>query len=225
MREKIVLSLGGSIAVPDKVDTEYLKKFRQVVSEFIDKYQFYIIVGGGALARQYQAAARELGVDSPEILDLIGIRATRLNAEVVKAGFADMAENQLINTEEEILPHDKSVIIGAGTLPGWSTDYVAVTLAEKLGVKTMLNLTNMDYVFDKNPKEFTDAVPLPKITWPEMWNIIGTEWTPGANIPFDQPATARAEKNGMTVIMMNGKNIENLRKFLSGEYFIGSTIK
>jgi uridylate kinase len=225
MREKIVLSLGGSIAVPDGIDTEYLKAFREVVREFIDKYQFYIIVGGGALARQYQAAGRDLGVESVEILDLIGIRATRLNAEMVKAGFGDLAEEKLINAEEEIPEYEKPVIFGGGTLPGWSTDYVAVTLAEKLGAKTMVNLTNMDYVFNKNPKEFPDAVPMPKLTWPEMWQIVGTEWRPGANIPFDQRATEKAEKNEMTVIMMNGKNIDNLRKFLKGETFVGSTIK
>lgn len=225
MREKIVLSLGGSIAVPDKADTRYLKKFRDVVSEFLDKYQFYIIVGGGALARQYQATARELGVSDIETLDFVGIQATKLNAELVRASFGEMAEPRIINADEALPETEKSVILGGGISPGWSTDYVAVLLAEKLGLKTMVNLTNMDYVFNKNPKEFPDAVAMPKLTWTDMWKIVGTEWTPGANIPFDQRATEKAEKTGMTVIMLNGKNIENLRKFLAGEDFVGSIIK
>jgi len=224
MREKIVLSLGGSITVPDKVDIEYLKDFRELVKEFIDRYQFFIIVGGGALARQYQNAAKELGVDSEEFLDEIGIRATRLNAEVVRASFGDMAEADLINSEMDFGELEKSVVVGAGTHPGWSTDFVSVELAEKLGVKKIINLANLDYIFDKNPTEFLDAKALPKITWPEMWNIIGTEWIPGADIPFDQRATEKAEGNEMTVVLLNGKNIENLRNFLSGNDFTGSVI-
>jgi uridylate kinase len=54
--------------------------------------------------------------------------------------------------------------------------------------------------------------------------MVGDEWTPGKNVPFDPIASRHAEKIGLKVICAAGKNLENLKKILCGEDFTGTTI-
>ena len=86
----IVLSLGGSVIVPEEVDVPFVSMFKRVVLG-LEHMRFVIICGGGRICRKYQNAAREMGVASKRDLDWIGIRATRLNAELIRAGFGSEA--------------------------------------------------------------------------------------------------------------------------------------
>ena len=54
--------------------------------------------------------------------------------------------------------------------------------------------------------------------------MVGNEWNPGLNAPFDPIASRLAEENGMTVIAADGRNIENTRAILSDEPFEGTII-
>ena len=54
--------------------------------------------------------------------------------------------------------------------------------------------------------------------------MVGDEWVPGKNVPFDPVASRHAEKTGLKVICAGGKNIPNLKKILCGEDFIGTVI-
>ena len=84
-----VLSVGGSIVVPEKPDTEFLTAFIKMIKEWLaedSSRKLILVVGGGAPARVYQNAYAEVsskvGVDSAnDAADWIGIMATRLNAQ------------------------------------------------------------------------------------------------------------------------------------------------
>ena len=56
-----VLSLGGSLIVPNGgIDVDFLTQFHDFIRDQVSskKRRFFITVGGGAITRHYQAAAR-----------------------------------------------------------------------------------------------------------------------------------------------------------------------
>jgi len=223
----IVLSLGGSIIVPEKIDTVFLKKFRNFILRNVKRgRRFVIICGGGRTARNYIAAASEIKKVSAVDLDWIGIYATRLNAALIKSilknvAFDDIPEDPTMKVKEA---NDAKVIIAAGWKPGKSTDYDAVLLARTYGATIVVNLTDVDYVYDKNPKKHPDARPIKEMSWDYFRKIIGDKWTPGLSAPFDPVAAKLAEKLKLTVFILNGRNLENLDKCLEGKPFIGTII-
>lgn len=222
----IVLSLGGSLIVPDTVDTDFLRDFKALILEHIAQgFRFVIICGGGKTARIYQAAARETTTLTKEDIDWIGIHTTRLNAQLMRAIFDQEAYPQIICNPYEDIQWKESILVAAGWRPGCSTDSDAVLLAQNLQAKSLINLSNIDYVYDKDPKIHADAKRVESISWAEFRKLLPTEWSPGLNSPFDPVASQQAEKNGLEVVVMNGKNLANLKKYLQGEKFEGTQIQ
>lgn len=223
--QKIVISLGGSILVPDEIDVKFAGAFRDLIkSEVALGKQFVIIVGGGKICRRYQASAKELGILSGEELDWVGIHVTKLNANFLRIILGDLAFGEIVDDPEAISPSDFPVIVGAGYKPGSSTDFDAVQIAKTVGAKKIINLSNIDYAYDKDPRKFPDAKKIEKSNWREFRKILPTEWGPGVNSPFDPVAARRAEELGIEVAIMNGANLDNLRSYLDGESFQGTVI-
>lgn len=221
-----VLSLGGSLIVPDEVDSGFLKKFINLISERVKKGDRFIIVcGGGGVNRKYNNAAKKIKQLSNEELDWIGIHATRYNANFLRILFGELAYKDIVTNPYKKIETDKPVIIGSGYEPGWSSDYDAVYLAKTHGIKNMANLSNIDYAYDKDPKEFSDAKKIKAISWADFRLIVGDKWEPRMNKPFDPIASREAQKLGLEVVILNGKKLANLEKYLNGEKFNGTIIK
>ena len=222
----IIISLGGSIVAPDKIDINFLKNFKKLILRQVKLgKKFVIIVGGGKVCRNYQNAAQKVCKLSTEQLDWIGIHATHLNASLVREIFGDKANKEIVIDLENLPKFKKPIIVGAGTKPGWSTDYDAVFLAKKYKAKIVANLSNIDYVYDKDPKKFKDAKSLKNIFWQDFLKIIGKEWKAGMNAPFDPIASRLAKKIGLKAVFLKGTNLKNFENFLKGEKFKGTIIK
>ena len=224
-----VISLGGSIVAPAGVDTEFLRKFTDLIRSFIEEdsqRRFILIVGGGGPARQWQSAYREISAGKciDDEADWIGIMATRLNAQLVKAVMSEWCSQEVVTNPCEVDPLTGHVLVAAGWKPGFSTDYDAVLLAERFGADMVINLSNIEKVYTADPKTDPNARPLDKISWADFRVITGDEWIPGKNVPFDPVASRHAEKIGLKVICAAGKDLENLKKILKGENFSGTTI-
>jgi len=218
----IVISLGGSIIVPEEVDILFLKVFKEIIQTLIDE-RFVIICGGGKICRNYQNAARKTAEVSKEDLDWIGISATRLNAELVRSIFGEEAHQKVIHDPDEEIDGSNRVVIGAGFEPGSSTDLRAVQLAKRFGAVRVINMSNIDYVYSADPKKDPNAERLTEISWSDFRKLVGNEWDPGLNMPFDPIASREAEELGLEVIVI-GNVIANLEKLLKGEAFRGTTI-
>jgi uridylate kinase len=185
MKQSIkILSVGGSIIIPlSGFDIEFLKKFRELILAEVKKgQQFILVIGGGATARQYQQTAKECGVSDNMELDWVGIKTTALNAELVRVLFGDSAHTEVITNPTKKVKTNRPIIVACGWKPGCSTDKDAVLLAKTYGAKEVINLSNIDYVYDSDPRINPDAKKLEKITWKEFRKIIGDKWTPGANV-------------------------------------------
>ncbi len=224
--EVIVISLGGSLIVPDKIDVDFLKDFKALILENISKNKkFAIITGGGKTCRNYQVAAKEISQLSSADLDWLGIFSTRFNAEFLRLILGkEHNEKEIITDPTLPVNFKKSIVVGAGWEPGNSTDLDAVLIAKNFGAKKVINLSNIDYVYDSDPKKNPNAKKIENISWAEYRKLIPKNWDPGLNSPFDPVASEMAERGGIEVIIMNGKPISNLANCLNGEKFLGTII-
>ncbi|OGG31311.1 aspartate kinase [Candidatus Gottesmanbacteria bacterium RIFCSPLOWO2_01_FULL_46_9] len=224
-----VLSLGGSLVVPNGgIDTKFLINFNAFIRDQISskKRRFFITVGGGSEARHYINAAIDIRGHqlTTNDNDWLGIHATRLNAQLIRTIFQDIADPRVIKHYEVILKIDKPLAIAAGWKPGWSTDYCAITLCQDYNISQVINLTNIDHVYSQDPRTNPDATPLSDITWEKYSGMVGDKWTPGLNAPFDPIASKLAQDAGVTVKLLNGKDLDNLAEALDDHAFVGTTI-
>ena len=228
-KKMIVISLGGSLIVPEEIDWKFLKQFKKIIEGKIKKgFRFIIITGGGKTARKYIAAGAKMGNVDTEDKDWIGIHATRMNAHFMRTIFKKYA-HPTINTNpydlESFLKAKESILVSAGYRPGNSTDYISILLAKHFEVKKVANLSNIDYVYDKDPRKFKYAEKIKEISWPDFQKIVGDKWDPGSNVPFDPVASRLAAKEKIEVSILNGKKLKNLQNYLDGKRFIGTVIK
>lgn len=230
-----VLSLGGSIvAPPEGPDAAYLADLRKRMESWLERNngsRIVLVVGGGGPARSYQGACREIGRRlgasfsvSQDSLDWLGIAATRLNAQLVKTVFGDLCPDDVVTDPSAELSFTGRVLVASGWKPGFSTDFDAVMLAERFGAKTILNLSNIAKVCTADPRTNPGATPIDSISWADFRRMVGSAWIPGANLPFDPIASARAEKSALKVICAAGRDLDNLFRILDGESFVGTAI-
>lgn len=224
----IIISVGGSLIFPDQgIDTNFLKKLNVFIREKVKKgHRFFLVAGGGKMARFYRDAGKSvIGDMTNEDLDWLAIHVTRTNGHLLRTIFQDIAHPRIIeNYAKRLYNWKEPVVIGAGWKPGWSTDYDAVVLAKDYRAKVIINLSNIDWVYDKDPRKHKDAKPIEKITWDELVNLVGKKWTPGLNTPFDPIATELAKQLGLTVIVTNGHDFKNLEHIFEGEPFKGTVV-
>jgi uridylate kinase len=229
--EKVVISLGGSLVVTSNgIAIDFLKNLNKFIRKQLADHpdrQFFIVVGGGATARQYIEAGRAvLEHDLPgEDLDWLGIHATRLNAHLIRTIFRDIAHPYLLKHYEIIRKVDEPVVIAAGWRPGWSTDYCAAMICEDYGVSTVINMSNIEKIYDQDPRTNPNAKPIDNITWTDFRKMVGDEWIPGMNVPFDPIASKKSESIGLKVVFIKGDNLANLQDYFDGKKFEGTVIE
>lgn len=237
MKQKYtVIHLGGSLVVPHisdegGMDVLFLQKFRRFLTRELKKsHSFIIVVGGGKTARAYQKAALKVVKTKDWDLDWFGIHATRLNAHLLRTVFEKEAYPVVIDhdpNEEEVevlKASNKKLFFASGWRPGWSTDYIAVRLAEKFGAKDVIIAKDTPFVYTKDPRKDKDAKPIKRILWKEYKKIIPRSWSPGLSTPVDPIATGLAEKLGIEAKILHGKDLKNFQKAVEGKSFVGTII-
>lgn len=230
-KERTVISVGGSLIVPNEIDTDFLKELNQFVRERLGvnpNLQFFLVAGGGYTARKYIDAAQKVVGRSitDEDMDWQGIHSTRLNAQLLRNIFNDIAHPHVLKHYDVFIRKvEEPVVCAAGWKPGRSTDYCAVTICEDYGVLQLINLTNIDQVYDDDPRRNPEARPIDRISWANFRKIVGNEWSPGLSAPFDPIAAAKAQQLALRVVILNGKKMDNLNNFLAGKPFTGTLIE
>lgn len=226
--ETIVMSVGGSLIVPDAIDTQFLSSLRNLIEGQVahSGKRFIIIAGGGRTARRYQDAASAVSELDPEDLDWMGIHATRLNGHLLRTIFRDIAHPVMITNPDEILDVPKQVplVIASGYRPGASTDLRAVQIAINLGATKVINLSNIDYVYTDDPRINPEAQKIERSSWADFVKLLPTEWSPGLSSPFDPIAARVAQSHNLEVAIINGLHMEELEHYLDGVPFVGTQI-
>ena len=225
--KKFVISLGGSlIYTKDEINVKFLKRFQKFIAGQIKKgRRFIIVVGGGKLARDFQNQAKKLIKAKDDDLDWLGIYSTHCNACLVKTILGDLCEKEIIIDPSKKIKWTKKIMVAAGWKPGWSTDYDAVYLADKFSIGAVINLSDIDYVYDKDPDKYKKAKPLSVLSWNQYLKKFNDKWTPGANAPFGVVGSRLAKKKGISAGILNGNDLVNVANFLDDKKFKGTMIK
>lgn len=206
--------------MPGEIQIKFLKVFKEFILRFLKKnYKFIIVTGGGSVARNYIKASSEIAKISDEDKDWLGIHATRINAHLLRTIFKKEAYPVVLDDPLKKIDGKKyKLFIASGWRPGWSTDYVAVLLAERFKADKIINASNITHVYDKNKKN------LDEISWKKYRKLISSKWKPGMNVPFDPIASKAAQKLKIKIITAKGTDLQNLENIIFNKKFIGTVI-
>lgn len=226
MKKPIVISLGGSLIAPEKMNSAFLKQLRKTLSKHYKKNSFIIVCGGGVIARKYISALREDG-RSEKDQSLAGIRATCLNAEFMMEWFRKDANEKLPKSPEEIkglLKKNKVVFCCAFRYVAHTTsDDTAAKLAKKFKAP-LINLSNVDALYTKDPSKYKDAKKIPYISWKEFEEVAHRlKYKAGQHFIIDQKTSSYIKKNKIKTFLL-GNKLKNLSNLLSDKKFNGTIV-
>lgn len=213
----VIVSLGGSIfSRSDGLATGYLREFAAIIRDEVSRgRRFVIVTGGGVICRTYQKAAQELATISDTDLDWIGIASTRMNAQLLRSILSDIAHPDIIENPSKPPKSKKPVVIGAGWMPGNSSDHDAVLLARHYRATQIVNLGSAEFVYAADPRTNPNAQRFTDLNWEHYAEIIPKEWTPGMSAPFDPIASKEAATANISVVIMNGLDLPSFKSYLA----------
>jgi len=217
-----VISLGGSVIVQDKVNSEFLKKFKSIIMKSKDK--FVIVTGGGKTARTYINGLRDVNLPEKE-LSLIGIGITRLNAKFMSKFFRTTETiPKSLKEVRNVLNKNKIVFCGGLRYePDNTSDGTAAEIAKDLKAE-LINITNVNGLYTKDPNKFRDAKFIPEISFEDFKSITDKiKYSAGQHFVLDQHAAEIINNHKIKTVIL-GDNLNNLKKFLKGEKFKGTLI-
>lgn len=228
MEKKVmVLSLGGSLIVPNEIDLNFLENFKKVIKKHESKYNFVVICGGGSVARKYISALKK-SKKSEFLQSMAGISITRVNARFMTYLFGRDANEGIphdMNQVKNLLRTNNVVFCGALRYANKETsDSTAAKLARFFKTE-FINLTVVPGLFTRNPLQFKDAKFIPEISWKEFHKKTEKiKYKPGQHFVLDQDASEIIMKEKIKTYIL-GKNLKNLDDLLSGKKFIGTIIE
>jgi uridylate kinase len=215
---KVSISLGGSLLTRDMSPENY-RRYARVLKELKDEgHQIVVVCGGGRTAREFISIAQGLGADN-RLQDRLGILATHANALLLIAALGLDAHPHVHRRRSEIKRNlGDRILVGGGHLPSSSTDYRAVLFAEAMGADLVVNATDVDGVYDKNPEKYPDAVKLDRITFSRLEEIImeSTEQSPGEYGLFDLKAVKLARRLKIPMVFVDGTDPEEIMRAVEG---------
>ena len=233
--ETVVISLGGSVVNPGKVNVKLIKQFGDLLIKLNKQYntKFGVVVGGGKLFRNLLPEVKKYTTNKRS-LDWIGIYCTRVNAQCVSSYFYEKTNKTSLELgmcykESANLLKKYDFVFQGGDKPGFTSDMDAVELAISMGKKTkLINISNVDGVYDKDPNKFKSAKKLSKMTHKELTKLIfksGKNYKSGQNLVFDQIATKLAQKHNIELHFIGAKNIKDIEKIIQGKAHKGTIVK
>lgn len=177
----LVIKLSGSV-FNFKTTSKSLKEYAQVLLDIQTKVQPVVVSGGGIIARHYVNLARSLGSDESS-LDEMGIEISRLNAMLLSAALDDCVYPVIPSNLEEISIACQSgkIIISGGLHPGQSTNATAALICEKIKADRFLNATDVDGIYDSDPKKNAKAKMFKEITIRKCLDLLNNESTQAGN--------------------------------------------
>ncbi|MGI0067743.1 MAG: UMP kinase [Thermoplasmata archaeon] len=223
----VVLSVGGSVFRTGEDDVAYLERLADLLRRIGQRHPLAVTVGGGRTAREYIGIGRELGLTEIE-LDELGVEVTRLHARLLAGRIGPPTPSHPPTTLAEAvleLRHGSPIVLG-GTEPGHTTDGVAALLAVRLRAARFVNATNVDALYDRDPKLDTKARPIRRISWPKFREMVreGSDSHAGQQFLFDRLGADQLARVRIPAAIVFGRDLPNLEKALLGRPFLGTEI-
>ena len=222
--EKVVVSIGGSILVPGENDSDFIGKLASMLSEIKNEVQIAIVCGGGKTARYYANIAKDHGGDTYS-QDIVGIGATRLNAQLLSLALGEMPD-KVPEDPEELASNSKPgrIVVMGGTVPGHTTDAVSAMVAKALGADRIVNATSVDAVYTDDPRTNPDAEKILDMTIQDLENIVYKEHGASRSSVFDPLGVQIAKENRIDILIVEGRNLDELRNAIVGNDIKGTFV-
>jgi uridylate kinase len=219
----IAIKFGGSLLFNKKgdIDSNLLQNFVEIIKS--SKNIKSVVTGGGILARKYISYGRSLGINE-SYLDLLGIEISRVNARLLIGMLGNLAYPVVIKSidDAKMAFAMNKVGIAGGFLPGQSTTSVVLQIAESINVNHLIILSDVDGIYDKNPKLNDDAKKFNTINTEELEGIIlnssENQASAGEYRIFDAVSLQLFKRNDILVRLINGKDMGNLKKLLKDDF-------
>ncbi len=223
--KKVVISLGGSIIVPDKVDYKYLKQFSKFIKKFSKKNKIVVLTGGGSTARKYIESLRQI-TNKEEMFSIVGIAATRLNARLVSGVFG--IEEKIPESLDEVkkdLRKRNLVICGAlGMKKNMTSDGNAAEVAEMIKADYFVNVTNVKGLYTANPKTNKNAKFISSISFSDFMRMVSKiKFKAGQHFVLDQSAAKIISRSKVKTCIIS-KDLKNMKNLLNEKDFVGTVI-
>jgi uridylate kinase len=218
---KVIISIGGSLLTKDLTYRNF-KKYANVINKISKKHKVIVVCGGGITARSYQNIARKAKA-SNEMLDFIGIMATHINA----ATFSTFIKNSYLvkwkslkEASKEVKKYfGKKVLVCAGYDVGSSTDFNSAYFASLVNADMVINATNVNGIYDRDPNKFNDAKKFDRLRYDEFIKIISKNpQKPGEYKLFDLKAAKLLKEKKIKLIVIDGRNPKEIINAIEGKH-------
>ena len=227
---KFVLKIGGSLLFTKNLefDTSKVKELSNILQNNVIYDVSVIVCGGGILARKYINAYRHFR-NNEALCDIIGIEVSRINARILLGAFGEKSYPNIPRNMEELakaLLTQKLIIMG-GIQPGQSTTSVALEVAEYSMIDHVVILTDVNGIYDKDPKRHKDAKLLDTISPNRLRSIIlneNNQALAGEYRIFDLVSLQILKRSNIKVTLMSGQNLQEFKRFMNGSKDILGTV-
>ncbi len=216
---RIVIRIGGSV-VANPINTELMGKYADVVKAVkVQGHEVVVVLGGGALARQFIGLAKELGLDM-NAQDEVAISCSRLFAQLFLKRLGDLACSKVaVSPDEaaECLIEGKIAVMG-GLRPGITTDAVATLVSEKIRADLLLKGSDQKGIYNKDPRKHPDAVKLDHLTFDELAQVFEqNEHKAGIHQIIDPEAVKVLKRSHIKTVVVSGFEPQNFLAAIKGE--------
>lgn len=229
--KRILLKLSGESLAGNKGTGIDFDRVLDVCKEIVEiaklGIEVGIVVGGGNFWRGRSNQQMDRCTS-----DYIGMLGTTMNALAIGDAFKQLDQEVRVQTGVEMrqiaeyyikdraikhLTNKRVVVFGCGTgSPFFSTDTAAALRAAEINADALIKATNVDAIYDKDPKKYNDAKRIEEITYLEVLNQ-------KLNV-MDTTATSLCMDNDIPILVFDINKPGNLKKVIEGER-IGTIVK
>lgn len=224
--QRVLLKLSGEALAGDRgygIDPTIVQSITRQVKEVHELgAKVSLVIGGGNIFRGVSEAAKDMDRSTA---DYMGMMATVINSlslqdALEKSGLhvrvqsaitmPQIAEPFIYRKAIRHLEKGRIVIFAAGTgHPYFSTDTTAALRANEIGADILLKATNVDGVYDSDPKKNPDAKKFEQLSYIDALNM-------GLKV-MDSPAISLCMENNLPIIVFKLAEEGNIRRVLEGE--------
>ncbi|MCQ2056283.1 MAG: UMP kinase [archaeon] len=224
--DKVVVSIGGSVLIPGKEDSIYIKALANMLKEVSNEVYLIVVCGGGQVARYYSDVGKNLGGSIKQI-DELCIEVTKINAGLLSIALGENGLRSIHTNIENCINMTSvgKVSIMGGTESGHTTDAVAAMIAKKYKANRIINASNVNAIYSDDPKKNPNAKRYSEMTIDELSMIIYNEHAPCKSSIFDPLGVKIIRDSKIDLTVVNGRNLKELKNAILGKEIEGTHVR
>jgi uridylate kinase len=216
---RIIIRVGGSV-IASPINTDLINHYTDILSSIKSQgHEVVVVVGGGALAREFIGIAKKLGLEM-NAQDETAISVSRLFAQLFLKKFGEDACSKVATTLDEAadcLAKGKIAVMG-GLKPGITTDAVAALVAERVNADLLVKGTDQEGIYNKDPRKFPDAVKLDHLGFNDLQGVLAeAEHKAGIHQIIDPEAVKVLKRRHVKLVVVSGFKPDNIFLAVRGE--------